>query len=46
MRKGRNYGWPCYEGNTRMTGYRESATCAALYSREGTADAAVNPVYE
>ncbi len=46
VRKGGNYGWPCYEGSLRTTGYREGTTCAALYDREGTADAAVAPVYE
>ena len=33
---GRNYGWPCYEGRSRVGGYSGFSTCTALYSKEGT----------
>jgi glucose/arabinose dehydrogenase len=30
---GANYGWPCYEGGERTTGYRDTTRCKALYAR-------------
>ena len=42
VRPGRNYGWPCYEGRTTPSPYREAATCVNLYAAEG-ANAATGP---
>ena len=42
---GKNYGWPCYEGLLRTSNYRDDARCAALYAKEGTADAATPPIH-
>ncbi|MBJ7330107.1 MAG: PQQ-dependent sugar dehydrogenase [Solirubrobacteraceae bacterium] len=36
---GGNYGWPCYEGSGRTSGYADRAECAVEYAREGTATA-------
>ena len=33
---GRNYGWPCYEGRSKVGGYSGFSTCTSLYSKEGT----------
>ena len=34
VQKGRNYGWPCFEGNTRGPGaFPDTAACRALYLR-------------
>ena len=30
---GANYGWPCYEGRDRTTGYRDTSRCKRLYAR-------------
>ena len=43
---GRNYGWPCYEGNVRTSGYRDLAGCSAEYAKEGTPQAATPPDYQ
>src|SRR5207244_12775597 len=32
---GRNFGWPCYEGNFQQAGYSAFSTCQALYSAGG-----------
>ena len=29
---GKNFGWPCYEGNFVQDGYSAYSTCTALYS--------------
>jgi glucose/arabinose dehydrogenase len=31
-RGGENFGWPCYEGNGRTTGYSTLATCQQMYA--------------
>jgi glucose/arabinose dehydrogenase len=36
VRRGGNYGWPCYEGLARVSAYSRQPTCQALYAR-GTA---------
>lgn len=36
-RPGRSYGWPCYEGNVRTSGYRDMAACATEYAAGPTA---------
>jgi len=43
---GRLYGWPCYEGSTRTSGYRDRVECRDEYAKEGTPDAHVPPNYE
>ena len=30
VQRGGNYGWPCWEGNVRTTGYRELPQCAGV----------------
>ena len=42
---GRNYGWPCYEGRSRVGGYSGFSTCTALYSNEGTSAGVTFPDY-
>jgi glucose/arabinose dehydrogenase/PKD repeat protein len=42
---GRNYGWPCYEGRSRVGGYSGFSTCTALYSKEGTSAGVTFPDY-
>ena len=42
---GRNYGWPCYEGRSRVGGYSGFDTCTALYSEEGTTAGVTFPDY-
>jgi glucose/arabinose dehydrogenase len=34
---GRNYGWPCYEGRSKVGGYSSLTTCKDFYAKEGTA---------
>ena len=43
---GKNFGWPCYEGNNRTSGYRDLAGCAAQYANEGTPLAATPPNFQ
>jgi glucose/arabinose dehydrogenase/PKD repeat protein len=43
---GKLYGWPCYEGSTRTTGYRDRVECGDEYAKEGTPQAHVGPDYE
>ena len=31
-RKGRNSGWPCYEGSGRRPAHKETSECAPLYA--------------
>ena len=33
---GRNYGWPCFEGDGRTTEYRSTVECGALYDSQRT----------
>ena len=40
---GRNYGWPCYEGDMRTPLYDEEPRCVQEYAKEGTAAAATPP---
>jgi glucose/arabinose dehydrogenase len=40
---GKNFGWPCYEGPERTSGYRDLAGCAPQYANEGTPQAATPP---
>ena len=35
--RGRSYGWPCYEGTFRTSGYKDMAGCAAQYDAGPTA---------
>ena len=42
---GKNYGWPCYEADQHTPGYRDIPECGPIYATEGTANAAVGPVY-
>ncbi len=35
VQNGKNYGWPCWEGNDRTSGYTELDTCKALYANGG-----------
>ncbi len=46
VRAGRNYGWPCYEGQIRTPGYDAFRACRRLYAREGSSGAAEPPAYE
>jgi len=32
-RKGGNFGWPCYEGNAKNSGFTNAPVCQALYTR-------------
>jgi glucose/arabinose dehydrogenase/PKD repeat protein len=43
---GRLYGWPCYEGSTHTTGYRDRVECGDEYAKEGTPNAHVAPDYD
>ncbi len=43
---GKNFGWPCYEGNNRTSGYRDLAGCTAQYANEGTPLAATPPNFQ
>jgi glucose/arabinose dehydrogenase len=40
---GKSYGWPCYEGTSRTSGYRDRSECATEYAKEGTPNAHVAP---
>ena len=42
IRKGGNYGWPCYEGTPEQPGYSGQAVCQALYQAGGV----TAPIYE
>ncbi|UUY05628.1 PQQ-dependent sugar dehydrogenase [Svornostia abyssi] len=42
---GGNYGWPCYEGSGRTSGYADLAACGLEYAKEGTALAARPPAW-
>lgn len=42
---GGNYGWPCYEANTKTPGYKDQAGCDSLYANEGGPNAAIAPDY-
>ena len=33
---GKNFGWPCFEGNFQQAGYAAYATCTSLYSANET----------
>ncbi len=46
VRAGRNYGWPCYEGQVRTPGYDAFETCRQLYAQEGSSGAAEPPAYD
>ena len=46
VQAGRNYGWPCYEGQIRTPGYGDFETCRELYAREGSSGAAEMPPYD
>jgi glucose/arabinose dehydrogenase len=46
VRAGRNYGWPCYEGQVRTPGYGSFEACRELYAREGSPDAAEPPTHD
>lgn len=49
--KGKNFGWPCYEGgyqsnayrNLRRGGFQNTSACQNLYALEGTANEATPP---
>jgi glucose/arabinose dehydrogenase len=41
---GRNYGWPCYEGNIKTPFYRDMARCHRVYKRAGKLDIS-KPLY-
>ena len=43
---GRLYGWPCYEGRSRQSGYGGEPQCPPEYAKEGTPQAHVNPIHE
>jgi glucose/arabinose dehydrogenase len=43
---GRNYGWPCYEGELRTPGFDAFQTCQQVYAQEGTPDAPVRSAHE
>jgi len=34
LRRGRNYGWPCFEGSLHTPVYREMSRCRAAYARQ------------
>jgi glucose/arabinose dehydrogenase len=36
-RKGGNFGWPCYEGRSRNSGFTAAPQCQALYTRNDAA---------
>jgi glucose/arabinose dehydrogenase len=38
VKRGRNYGWPCFEGRLRTPFYREMGRCQALYKKGKSAD--------
>ena len=35
VQKGKNYGWPCWEGNDKTGGYTDLDTCKTLYANGG-----------
>lgn len=49
--KGKNFGWPCYEGgyqsstyrNVRRSAFQSTSACVSLYALEGTANEAAPP---
>jgi glucose/arabinose dehydrogenase len=46
VQAGRNYGWPCYEGQIRTPGYDAFPACRRLYAREGSPGAAEPPAHD
>ena len=46
VQAGRNYGWPCYEGQIRTPGYDAFEACRQLYDQEGSSDGAEPPAYD
>jgi glucose/arabinose dehydrogenase len=44
VRKGANYGWPCYEGDIKTPFYRDMARCRQLYRQAAQAGIA-KPIY-
>ena len=42
---GRNYGWPCYEGEIRTPGYDAFEVCRRLYAQEGSPGATEGPAH-
>jgi glucose/arabinose dehydrogenase len=42
---GRNYGWPCYEGDIRHPTWQNLDRCQAEYAKEGTSQADASPLY-
>jgi glucose/arabinose dehydrogenase len=46
VQAGRNYGWPCYEGEIRTPGYDAFEVCQRLYADEGSPGAPERPAHE
>ena len=42
---GKNYGWPCYEGDIRNPVYDDQPRCAQEFAKEGTAQASTAPAW-
>ena len=42
---GKSYGWPCYEGSRRTSGYDSEPGCPPEYAKEGTPNAHTGPNY-
>ena len=46
VRPGGNYGWPCYEGNIKVSVLSDEAPCVELYGKVGTLEGPIMPIQD